>query len=396
MKLKTLRAVHVDIPPPQPKTPARRAPWPTKSPRAMPINFYPQYSRLPQDMPGHVGLPEVWVQAIAEDGTFGLGRCSFGQPVASYIDHVIAPLIEGQNCMAIELMNDLVIRAGHRHGLAGIVSTALSGVDIALWDLKGKLLDRPVYELLGGPVREKIPLYATGDDLDWFQELGFTRFKITNPAHYSQGDEGLHLIEEHVAESREFVGDRAELMINPVMSYNVEFTLRLAERLRPYNLRWLEEPLPPHDIEGHAELKRSITWIPLATGEDHRGRHAFAQLIERRAVDIVQPDIGWGGGVSETMKIYTIAETAGIQMIPHGGGGTPWGQHVAMAAPESPIAEYWTGSPPGIPLEELNRLPGMSIAKDGYVTPSDAPGFGMEIPEDWIRDWEYKGRNLPL
>ena len=393
MKLKTLRAVHVNIPARKPKTPARRAPWPTKSPRAMPINFYPQYSRFPQEMPGHRGLSEVWVQAIAEDGTYGLGHCSFGQPVASYIDHVIAPLIEGQNCMAIELMNDLVMRAGHRHGLAGIVATAMSGVDIALWDLKGKLLGRPVYELLGGPVRDKVPLYATGDDLDWFQELGFTRFKITNPAHYSQGDEGLHLIEEHVAKSREFVGDRAELMINPVMSFNVEFTLRLAERLRPYNLRWLEEPLPPHDIEGHAELKRAITWIPLATGEDHRGRHAFAQLIERRAIDIVQPDIGWSGGVTETMKVYTIAETAGIQTIPHGGGGTPWGQHVSMAAPEMPIAEYWTGSPPGIPLEEVARFPGQAIAKDGYVTPSDAPGFGIDIPEDWIRGWEYRGRN---
>ena len=144
-------------------------------------------------------------------------------------------------------------------------------------------------------------------------------------------------------------------MINPVMSFNVEFTLRLAERLRPYNLRWLEEPLPPHDIEGHAELKRAITWIPLATGEDHRGRHAFAQLIERRAIDIVQPDIGWSGGVTETMKIYAIAETAGIAMIPHGGAVSPWGQHVAMAAPESPIAECWIGSPPGIPLEELNE-----------------------------------------
>ena len=157
MKLKTLRAVHVDLPVPRPKTPARRAPWPESSPRAMPINYYPQFSRQPQDMPGNVGLSEVWVQAIAEDGTFGLGKCSFGQPVASYIDHVIAPVLEGQNCMAIELMNDLVNRGGHRHGLAGIVATALAGVDIALWDLKGKLLDRPVYEILGGPVRDRIP-----------------------------------------------------------------------------------------------------------------------------------------------------------------------------------------------------------------------------------------------
>ncbi len=392
MNLKTARAVHVDIPSAQPKTPARRVPWPQTALRAMPINYYREFSRLPQDMPGAVGLPEVWVQVIADDGTFGLGRCSFGQPVASYVDHVIAPLIEGRDCMAIELMNDLVMRAGFRHGYAGIVSTAMSGVDIALWDLKGKLLERPVYELLGGPVRDRIALYATGDDLDWAQELGFTRFKITNPGHYSEGDEGLHRIVEHVAMSREAVGDRAELMINPVMSFNVEFTLRLAEMLRPYNLRWLEEPLPPHDIEGHAELKRSITWIPLATGEDHRGRHSFAQLIERRAIDIVQPDIGWGGGISEALKIYHIAETAGIATIPHGGANTPWGQHFVMAIPESPIAEYWMGSPPGVPLEELTRIPGTVVAKDGFIKPPDAPGLGMEITEQMIRPWEYKSR----
>lgn len=392
MKLKTLRAVHIDIPRPAQRTQPRREAWTTKSPRAMPINYYSEFSRLPQEMPGAGDLPEVWVQAIAEDGSFGLGKCGFGQPMASYVDHVIAPLIEGRNCMAIELMNDLVMRAGHRHGLAGIVSTAMAGVDIALWDLKGKLLQRPVYELLGGPVREKIELYATGDDLDWAQELGFTRFKITNPAHYSQGDEGLAAIEEHVAKSRESVGQHAELMINPVMSFNVEFTLRLAERLRPYNLRWLEEPLPPYDIEGHEELKRAITWIPLATGEDHRGRHAFAQLVNRRAIDIVQPDIGWSGGISEAMKIYHIAETAGIATIPHGGANSPWGQHFAIAAPESPIAEYWMGSPPGVPLEEVPRVPGTAIPKNGQIKPSDAPGLGMEINSDWIYPWRYSNK----
>ena len=392
MRLASIRAVHIDIPRTPPKSKPRRQPWPSLVPRAMPINFYTEFSRLPQEMPTAAGLPEVWVQAVAEDGTTGYGRCSFGQPVASYIDHVIAPLIEGRNCMAIELMNDLVIRNGHRHGYAGVVSTALSGVDIALWDLKGKLLGRPVYELLGGPVRNSVELYATNDYLDWSQELGFTRYKITNPAHYIQGEEGLSIIEDHVAKAREAAGRDADLMINPVMSFNVEFTLRLAERLRPYNLRWLEEPLPPHDVEGHAELKRSITWIPIATGEDHRGRFEFAKLIERRAVDIVQPDIDWGGGLSETMKVYHIASTAGILTIPHGGANTPWGQHFAMAAPESPYQEFWLGSAPGIPLEEVVNIPGMAVPADGKVTPSDAPGFGMELSDRWVRPWEYRAK----
>lgn len=354
----------------------------------MPINHYPEFSRLPQEMPG-AGLPEVWVEATADDGTTGYGRCSFGQPVAAYIDHVIAPLLVGRDATAIELLNDLVVRNGHRHGIAGIVSTALAGVDIALWDLKGKLLLQPVYRLLGGPVRDAVELYATNDHLEWSQELGFTRFKITNPAHYSEGEPGLRRIEEHVAKARDTVGPDADLMINPVMSYNVEFTLRLAERLRQFNLRWLEEPLPPYDIEGHAELKRSITWIPLATGEDHRGRFEFAELVNRRAIDMVQPDISWSGGLSETMKIYTVAATAGIQTIPHGGANTPWGQHFAMAAPESPYQEFWLGTAPGIPLDECVPIPGMSMPVNGVITPSDAPGFGMEISPDWVRPWDY-------
>ena len=327
---------------------------------------------------------EIWVQVIADDGTWGLGACGVGKPAAAFVEHAFAPLLEGRDCLAIEFLNDLMVRYSHRHGLAGTVTMAQSGVDLALWDLKGKLLGQPVYSLLGGPCREEIPLYATGDDLDWEQELGFTAFKITNPSHYSEGIVGIDRIEEHVAKAREALGSHVELMINPVMSYNVEYTLRVAERLRPYELRWLEEPLIPTDIEGHVRLRQAITWIPLATGENHYGRHAFQQLVERRAVDIVQPDIRWCGGLSELMKIYTIAEAAGIPTIPHAGANSPFGQHFAMAAPESPMAEFWLGTDPGIPLAEVRPLPGMAMPKDGVVRPSDAPGFGLGVGEESI------------
>ena len=130
------------------------------------------------------------------------------------------------------------------------------------------------------------------------------------------------------------------------MSFNVEFAIRVAERLRKYVLRWLEEPLIPSDLEGHIELKKAINWVPLATGEDHHGRHAFRQLIEHRAIDIAQPDLKWCGGLTEAVKIYTIAEAAGIAAIPHAGAGTPYGQHFSFAMPESPMAEFW-GQVPG-------------------------------------------------
>jgi len=389
MKIKDIRAVTLNIPQTPPKTKPRRANWNTNAPRALPINKYPEFSRTHGWMPGADARREVWVQVTAEDGTWGLGLCSFGEPVAAIVDYHFAPLLEGRDCMALEYLNDLMWRSVQRFGAGGIATVAQSGIDLALWDLKGKLLGQPVYHLLGGPSRDKIWPYCTCDDLDWAKELGFTAFKISNPVHYEMGIDGLNILEEKIANAREEVGPNAELMFNPVMSFNVEFTLRLAERLRPYGLRWLEEPLVPSDLEGHIQLKKAITWIPLATGEHHQGRHSFRQLVENRAVDVVQPDIRWCGGLSEAVKVHTIAEAAGIITIPHLGAGTPFGQHFALAMPESPMAEYWLGSDPGIPLEEIYSIPGMSVPKDGYVVPSDAPGFGMEIAEGWIEAWDH-------
>ena len=252
---------------------------------------------------------------------------------------------------------------GRPSALAPVASprVAQSGIDLALWDLKGKLLGQPVYSLIGGPCRDKALVYCTSDDLDWAQDLGFKCFKVSNPAHYDEGIDGINIVEEHIAKARDAIGPNAELMYNPVMSFNVEFTVRLAERLRPYNLRWLEEPLIPSDLEGHIELRKAINWVPLATGEDHHGRWTFRQLVEHRAVDVLQPDLTWCGGLSEALKIYTIGEAAGIITIPHAAVASPWGQHFAISMPESPMAEFWMGSDPGVPLEEVWPIPGLAV-----------------------------------
>ena len=388
MKIKEIRAVSLNIPRVPPKTEARRPSWNETAPRQMPINKYEEFSKLPHELPS-IGGGEVWVQITAEDGTWGLGSCGFGESTAVVIDYVFAPLLEGRDCLAIEFLNDLMFRSIQRLGSAGHATVAQSAVDLALWDLKGKLLGMPVYSLLGGPCRERILLYATGNDLDWARELGFQHFKITNPAHYDMGINGLNILEERVAESRDTIGSNADLMVNGVMSYNVEFAVRIAERLRPYDLRWLEEPLIPPDLEGHIALKRAVPWMPIATGEDHHGRHAFRQLVEHRCADVLQPDLKWCGGMSEALKIYTIAEAAGLVTIPHGGANSPFGQHFAMAMPESPMAEFWLGSDPGIPLDEVRPIPGMAMPVDGYVTPPETPGFGMEISEQWIEPWDH-------
>ncbi|MDA0596278.1 MAG: hypothetical protein O2921_01480 [Chloroflexi bacterium] len=386
MKIKSVKAVRVKLRQPATNTPARHDSWNKSTERAMPINMYSEFSGLPGGMPGG-GLESVWVQVTAEDGTWGLGQAAFGEPVAAFVNNVIAPVLEGRDCLAIEHLNDIILRISQRFGTSGTASTAMGGVDLALWDLKGKIYRLPVYSLLGGPVRESITCYATSDDLDWSQELGFTKFKITNPSHYLEGDAGIRAVVAHVAQARERVGIEHDLMINPVMSYNVEFALRLLEQLRPYNLRWFEEPIVPTDTAGLAHLRRSAPWVAIATGEDHHGRHAFLDLVEKRAVDILQPDLTWGGGMTEAMKIHTIGEMAGMATIPHGGANNPFGQHFAMAAIESPMGEYWMDTDPGVPLEETIRIPGTAVPVNGKVTPSGEPGFGMEFEPSDISDW---------
>ena len=391
MKIKNVRVVHINAPVVQPG-PDTKPGWNSYAIRSKPIARYSEYTRIDGNQPGTVG--KAWVQITAEDGTYGLGSCALGPMAPPLVDYFIAPMIEGREAFAIELINDLMWRS-HEAFQGGIATAAQSAVDIALWDLKGKLLERPVYEMIGGPSRKKIELYATGDDLEWMRELGFKRFKISNPFFYEEGAEGLAKLEEHVARSREIVGDDAELMLNPVMSFNADMALRVAERLRPYNLRWFEEPLPAWDLEGHKELKRAMTWTALATGEHHFGRKAFQQLIAARAVDIVQPDIEWTGGFSETLKIYTYAEAAGIETITHIGGNTAWGQHFAYAMPESSQAEWFMDTNVGQPVGD-KQMPGVPTMKDGTVVPSDAPGFGLEMPEEWIVPWDYANQKRVL
>lgn len=392
MKIKSIEAVELAIPRRAPSVTPRRKSWNDYAPRGLPLNQHADFPPgLPGEMPG-ISSKIVWVRVTAEDGTWGLGRCMLGDTAASYIHELYAPLLVGRDCLATDFLNDLMWRSTKRHGSLGLSAIVQSGVDLALWDLKGKLLSQPVYRLLGGPSRNHIDCYCTSDDLDWAIELGFRAFKISNPVHYSQGAEGLKLVEEKVSNAREVVGPDVDLMINPVMSYNVDFTIRLAERLRPYSLRWLEEPLPPEDIEGYKQIKQAIPWMPIAAGEDHHTRIAFRQLVENRCVDVVQPDLSWCGGLSEAIRIYHIAEAAGITSSPHAGCNTPFGQHFLLAFPEVQLGEFHMSSPVGVPLEEVVSIPGMALPREGRITPNDAPGFGIEIEEAWIKPYRFGSR----
>jgi len=264
-------------------------------------------------------------------------------------------------------------------GRVGLGPAVLSGIEAALWDLKGKILGQPVHALLGGPVRESIDCYATGNDTDWYLEQGFTATKLACPYGPADGERGLAMNEQLVAERRALAGDGVDLMLDCWMAFDVDYSVRLAERLRPYRLRWVEDCLPPEDLDGLRLLRQRLPGMTLAGGEHWVTLPPFAQAAAGRLLDIVQPDIGWAGGLTGCLRIAQLAQAFGQSVILHAGVNTPYGQHFSLAVPNCPLGEYFVGSAPGVPFEEVRLTPGMQVPVAGRVRPSDAPGFGLGV-----------------
>ncbi len=383
MKIKSIECVQLKLPAgSEIKSQKRRDAWVVDSEVANPMSRYPKYKRYrPSWLPKWGG---VWVKVTAEDGSWGIGNTDAGPAVSAIIKNHFAPMLAEEDCFAREKIWDMMFRMSKPYGTLGLSCLAMSAIDLALWDLAGRILKRPVYELLGGPVRDKIMVYATGNDVDWYVELGFKSVKLACPYGPADGLWGLEENEKFVAKARETVGDHIEIMLDCYMAFDVEYTIRLAERLKPYKLKWIEECLIPEDIDGWAEIKKAVNWVDLATGEHNYTRFPFMQYVQRRCLDILQPDINWVGGLSETIKIAHIAESAGLSVIPHGGGNQAYGQHFSFAVTNAPMMEFFVGSPPGIPLNELRYMPGSVVPEDGYLIPSNESGFGYRIQEDWL------------
>jgi L-rhamnonate dehydratase len=378
MKIKEIKAAAIRLPEPARKTKPRRPSWAEGAEVANPMSRYPKYKPLRRLWMPH--WEQVACIVTAEDGTWGLGMTGYSGPVASIINDHFAPLLTGESCMATEKLWDMMFRLASPYSASGLASYAISAVDLALWDLKGKLLGKPVYELLGGPARDRIFCYATGNDTDWYMELGFKATKLACPYGPADGLAALEKNEGLVAKARETIGPSVELMLDCWMAFDLEFAVRLGERLRPYNLKWLEDCLIPEDFQGFAEMRKRLPWQGLATGEHWYTMLPFFFAASNRVVDILQPDIQWVGGVTATTKICHVAEAAGISVIPHGGMNDAYGQHVCYAMPSIPWGEAFVGTPPGVPLNEGGRrTPGMSLPQNGYLVPNDAPGFGIEL-----------------
>jgi L-rhamnonate dehydratase len=352
-----------------------------------PMGRYPQYRGSRQSFGLNV-LGSLIVEIEADDGTIGFAVTTGGEPAAWIVEKHLARFVEGAKLTDIERIWDQMYFSTLFYGRKGLVVNAISGVDLALWDLLGKWRQEPVYQLLGGPVRDELIFYATGARPDVAQKLGFVGGKL--PLHHgpAEGEEGLKKNLELLADMRGRVGPDFWLMYDCWMSLDVNYATKLATRAwEESRLKWVEEALPPDDYWGYAELRRNVPRGQLVTtGEHEATRWGFRLLLEMECADIIQPDVGWCGGITELIKISALADARGVMVVPH--GSSVYSYHFVVTRHNSPFAEFLMMAPGAdvvVPMFSPLLLD-EPVPQNGRMVVPDRPGFGVRLnPECKLR-----------
>lgn len=352
---------------------------------ATPMSAYPEYRQSRQSFGINV-LGTLVVEIEADDGTVGFAVTTAGEIGAWIVEKHLARFLEGRPVTDIERIWDQMYRSTLYYGRRGVVLNTISGVDLALYDLLGRLRGEPVYALLGGPVRDELQFYATGARPDRAKELGFIGGKM--PLHFSpsEGQEGFNKNIAELADMRAKVGDDFWLMWDCWMSLDVEYATRLAHAASEHGLKWMEEALIPDDYWGYAQLKQQApAGMLITTGEHEATRWGFRQLLET-GVDIIQPDVGWCGGITELIKISALADSHGTMVVPH--GSSVYSYHFVVTRTNSPFAEFLMMHETAeevVPMFSPLLL-NEPVPVNGRLVVPETPGFGVELNPDVARD----------
>jgi L-rhamnonate dehydratase len=374
--------------------------------RGKTVPLPPHFCTNPMDL---LELPEAsmqtftfhgWllVEIFTDDGNVGLGNAALAPQVTKQlIDLYLKPLLIGQDPWDIERLWQHMYRKTMAFGRKGVGMVAISAVDIALWDLLGKSAKQPVYRLLGGRTKARIPVYASrlysvaldelATEAKRYKDEGYRAMKLRFGWGPADGACGMQQNVELVRTVRGAVGDEIDVMADTYMGWTLDYAKRMLPLLEPFHLRWLEEPVIPDDIHGYAELK-SHGRIPIAGGEHEFTLYGFRELLDARALDYIQFDTNRVGGITQARKIAALAEAYSVPVIPH--AGQMHNYHIVMASLNSPMAEYF----PVVDVEVGNELfwyifDGEPRAKDGYIDLDDnTPGLGLTINETGFKQFE--------
>jgi len=354
--------------------------WLVDSLIANPMSGHAQY-REKRSSWGIGTLGAIVVEIVTEDGTVGVATGSGGIPAGWLIKHHFARFLVGQDARNINLMWDQMYRASLPYGRKGVTIMAISAVDLALWDLIGKVRGEPVYNLIGGKSRDEISFYCTGPDAAAIQRLGFWGAKVPLPEGPHDGEAGLQRNVAFLAKQRAAIGPNFPLMVDCYMALDVPYAIRLAEACKPLNIYWWEEVLSPDDVEGYALIRQAHPGLKWTTGEHEYTRYGFRHLIERRLLDILQPDVMWVGGLTELLRIAAHASTYDVPVIPHGSG--PYSYQFIASQTNPAFCEYVAASPDGQSIQPVfgALFDGEVMPKDGKLILGTAPGFGMTLAD---------------
>jgi L-alanine-DL-glutamate epimerase-like enolase superfamily enzyme len=338
------------------------------------------------------------VEIFTDDGQVGVGNAALAPPITKQVvDLYLKPLLIGADPWNIEFLWQHMYRKTMAFGRKGIGMAAISAVDIALWDLLGKCAKQPVFRLLGGRTKPRIPVYASrlysielselAAEAKRYKKEGYRAMKLRFGWGPTDGAAGMQHNVDLVKTVRQAVGDGIDVMADAYMGWTLDYAKRMLPLLEPFNLRWLEEPVIPDDIQGYTELK-SYARIPIAGGEHEFTQYGFRELLQARAVDYIQFDTNRVGGITQARKISALAESYSVPVIPH--AGQLHNYHVVMASLNSPMAEYF----PIVDVEVGNELfwyifEGEPKAKDGFVDLDDnLPGLGLTVNEKALAKFE--------
>ena len=346
---------------------------------ATPMAKYPAYRSSRQSFGLNV-LGTLVVEVEAENGVVGFAVSTGGEPAAWMVEHHLARFLIGADAAEIETIWDQMYLSTVFYGRKGLALLAISCVDLALWDLLGKLRQEPVYKMLGGAVREELSFYATGARPDLAKAMGFIGGKLPLRHCPAEGDDGFSKNLAALAEMRARVGDDFWLMYDCWMSLDVDYALRLAHAAAEYKLKWIEEALLPDDYWGYAELRRKApSGMMVTTGEHEATRWGFRMLLEMECADILQPDVGWCGGLTELIKIADLADRHRVLVVPH--GSSVYSYHFSITRHNSPFSEFLMMAPKAdevIPMFSPLLLD-EPVPKNGRMKLSDTPGFGVRL-----------------
>lgn len=342
--------------------------------------IYPRYRVLPAAWRQHFW--QIAVRVETDAGVSGWGYGGGGVAAVDVVNLHLRELLVGRTFDSIEDIAelwDLQYKASLPYGRSGIAVMAISGVDLALWDVLGRAEDKRVCDMLGGQRRDTVRAYATGPDMAWYRDLGFDAHKAPQTRQGSEEADTARIL-QWAETARRVFGSEAQLMIDAYMSWMPEFALGLAQQLASFDIYWFEDVLLPDDLQGLAALRTQIQPILLAGGEHEFTARDFRHIAQAQALDLWQPDITWCGGMTAVLRIAEIAQAHGVPLVPHRGGEI-WGLHFLAAGHGEDLAEKVMGKREAVRDVLWLAEP---TPQDGRLVLPEGPGFGVDINEELL------------